>query len=153
MSLRKDGRRIVSVTMKPELYEQLIERCRELDLPVTVFARNAITAALWSALATHSERTPEAYWRIQEEAQRYAGLGGPTWNRDYIAGLAGWGLTVSPSRPTGDRDEWYPHDCPMLAPLPYHEGGDQWPEGSLIVWNPVPEESIRAQPLDALTKQ
>ncbi len=46
MSLRRDGRRIVSVTMKPPLYDELIERCKALDVPVTVFAREAITTAL-----------------------------------------------------------------------------------------------------------
>jgi len=46
MSLRKDGRRIISVTLKPSLYEELVEECKELDVPVTVFARKAIATAL-----------------------------------------------------------------------------------------------------------
>ena len=49
MSLRKDGRRIVSVTMKPCLYDELIERCKALDIPVTVFAREALVTALGKA--------------------------------------------------------------------------------------------------------
>jgi predicted DNA-binding protein len=46
MSLRSDGRRIVSVTMQPELYAQLHEACRRLDQPVTVWVREAIKAQL-----------------------------------------------------------------------------------------------------------
>jgi hypothetical protein len=46
MTLRKDGRRIVSVTMKPALYDQLNAHCKALDVPITVFVREAITAAL-----------------------------------------------------------------------------------------------------------
>jgi hypothetical protein len=49
MSLRKDGRRIASITMKPELYEQLVGHCKALDIPVTIFAREAIVAALAKA--------------------------------------------------------------------------------------------------------
>ena len=46
MTLRSDGRRIISVTMQPELYDQLYEACKELDLPVTVWCREAIKAHL-----------------------------------------------------------------------------------------------------------
>jgi predicted DNA-binding protein len=46
MTLRSDGRRVVSVTMQPELYDQLYEACRHLDLPVTVWVREAIKAQL-----------------------------------------------------------------------------------------------------------
>jgi hypothetical protein len=87
-------------------------------------------------------RTPIAqvvhglYLRSQEKALCAAGPSGPTWNRNYIAQLAQRGLVLLPSRPPGDRDEWYPHDAPMLAPLPHEEGGDQWPPGTLICWAP-----------------
>jgi predicted DNA-binding protein len=46
MTLRSDGRRVISVTMQPELYDQLYARCRELDRPITVYVREAIKAAL-----------------------------------------------------------------------------------------------------------
>lgn len=46
MTVRSDGRRIVSVTMQPALYDQLYEACKELDQPVTVWVREAIKARL-----------------------------------------------------------------------------------------------------------
>jgi hypothetical protein len=46
MTLRSDGRRVISATMQPELYDQLYAHCRQLDLPITVFVREAIKAAL-----------------------------------------------------------------------------------------------------------
>jgi predicted DNA-binding protein len=56
MTLRSDGRRVISATMQPELYEQLRARCKELDTPLTVFVREAIKAAL--AFAPDAEPTP-----------------------------------------------------------------------------------------------
>jgi predicted DNA-binding protein len=46
MTLRSDGRRVISVTMQPELYERLYAHCKERDMPITVFVRNAIESAL-----------------------------------------------------------------------------------------------------------
>lgn len=46
MTLRSDGRRVISATMHPDLYDRLYSHCRELDIPVTVFMRDAIKAAL-----------------------------------------------------------------------------------------------------------
>jgi len=46
MTLRSDGRRVVSVTMQPELYAQLYEACKRLDLPVTAWVREAIKREL-----------------------------------------------------------------------------------------------------------
>jgi predicted DNA-binding protein len=46
MTLRSDGRRVISATMQPELYERLYAHCKERDMPITVFVRNAIEAAL-----------------------------------------------------------------------------------------------------------
>jgi len=46
MTLRSDGRRVVSATMQPELYERLYAHCKELDIPVTVFVREALKKAL-----------------------------------------------------------------------------------------------------------
>lgn len=41
-------RRTVSITMQQDLYEQLRQRCQQLDQPVTVFVREAIKRALAS---------------------------------------------------------------------------------------------------------
>jgi predicted DNA-binding protein len=46
MTLRSDGRRVISATMQPELYDRLYAHCKELDTPITVFVRNAIKQAL-----------------------------------------------------------------------------------------------------------
>jgi predicted DNA-binding protein len=46
MTIRSDGRRVISVTMQPDLYDQLYARCKELDRPITVFVREAISQAL-----------------------------------------------------------------------------------------------------------
>jgi siroheme synthase (precorrin-2 oxidase/ferrochelatase) len=46
MTLRSDGRRVISATMQPELYDRLYAHCKELDIPVTVFMRKAIKDAL-----------------------------------------------------------------------------------------------------------
>lgn len=46
MTLRSDGRRVISATMQPELYERLYAHCRKHDKPITVFVREAIQAAL-----------------------------------------------------------------------------------------------------------
>lgn len=46
MTLRSDGRRVISATMQPELYDRLYAHCKELDIPVTVFVREAISRAL-----------------------------------------------------------------------------------------------------------
>lgn len=46
MTLRSDGRRVISATMQPELYERLYAHCKELDIPITVFVREAIAKAL-----------------------------------------------------------------------------------------------------------
>ena len=52
MSLRSDGRRVISVTMQKELYDRLYAHCRNLDQPVSVFVREAIKRALLSAEVT-----------------------------------------------------------------------------------------------------
>jgi siroheme synthase (precorrin-2 oxidase/ferrochelatase) len=53
MTLRSDGRRVISATMQPELYERVYAHCKELDIPVTVFVRDAINAALAPAGHRH----------------------------------------------------------------------------------------------------
>ena len=49
MTLRSDGRRVISATMHPDLYDQLYAHCTGLDIPITVFVREAIKEALLSA--------------------------------------------------------------------------------------------------------
>jgi siroheme synthase (precorrin-2 oxidase/ferrochelatase) len=46
MTIRSDGRRVISATMQPELYERLYAHCRDLDIPITVFVREALQQAL-----------------------------------------------------------------------------------------------------------
>lgn len=46
MTLRSDGRRVISVTMHPDIYNRLYAHCKKLDIPVTVFMRNAIKQSL-----------------------------------------------------------------------------------------------------------
>jgi siroheme synthase (precorrin-2 oxidase/ferrochelatase) len=53
MTLRSDGRRVISATMQPELYERVYAHCKQLDIPVTVFVRDAINAALAPAGHRH----------------------------------------------------------------------------------------------------
>lgn len=43
---KNDGRKLIQVTMRPELHDQVKERCDELDLPVTVWIRELIKQAL-----------------------------------------------------------------------------------------------------------
>jgi predicted DNA-binding protein len=45
-------RRVVSVTMRDDLYQRLRSRCAALDKPVTVFIRDAIKQALWNDMET-----------------------------------------------------------------------------------------------------
>jgi hypothetical protein len=46
MTLRSDGRRLIQLTMRPDLYDRIREHCRRLDVPITVWARSVIVAAL-----------------------------------------------------------------------------------------------------------
>lgn len=46
MSIRKDGRCMIQLTMTPDLYAAVREHCRGLDTPVTVWARELIRQAL-----------------------------------------------------------------------------------------------------------
>ena len=62
MTLRSDGRRVISATMQPELYEQLRARCKELDTPITVFVREAIKAALQLEPTHASAFRDQAIW-------------------------------------------------------------------------------------------
>jgi hypothetical protein len=46
MTHKRDGRFIVSVSMKEELHDQLMAACAASDLPITVWVREAIKARL-----------------------------------------------------------------------------------------------------------
>ena len=47
MSLLKK-RKIVSVTMLPDLYEELVKHCKNIDVPVSVWCRDVIKRELHS---------------------------------------------------------------------------------------------------------
>jgi hypothetical protein len=46
MTLRKDGRRLIQLTMKPDLYERIQAHCSAMDTPITVWARELIKREL-----------------------------------------------------------------------------------------------------------
>lgn len=42
----KNGRKIVSVTMLPDLYDKLLQHCKDSDVPVSLWVRKLIEAEL-----------------------------------------------------------------------------------------------------------
>lgn len=40
--VNKPTRRVIQVTMQPDLYELVRQRCKKLDVPMTVWARELI---------------------------------------------------------------------------------------------------------------
>jgi len=46
VTLRKDGRRLIQLTMKPDLYDRIQEHCAAIDQPVTVWVRELIKREL-----------------------------------------------------------------------------------------------------------
>ena len=42
----KNGRKVVSVTMLPTLYEKLLQQCKDCDVPVSLWVRKLIEAEL-----------------------------------------------------------------------------------------------------------
>ena len=48
MTIRSDGRRLIQLTMKPDLYDRIRQHCSSLDLPMTVWIRGLIDHALKS---------------------------------------------------------------------------------------------------------
>jgi len=46
MSIRKNGRCMIQLTMAPDLYAAVREHCKRQDTPVTVWARELIRQAL-----------------------------------------------------------------------------------------------------------
>jgi hypothetical protein len=50
MTTRKDdGRRLIQLTIKPDIYERMREHCSRLDIPMTVWARSLIARELEQA--------------------------------------------------------------------------------------------------------
>ena len=43
---RSDGRQLISVTMQPELFERIKAYCRQVDIPVSTWARQLMVEAL-----------------------------------------------------------------------------------------------------------
>lgn len=46
MTTRKDGRKLIQLTMKPEFYDRIRAHCEACDTPMTVWARALIEKAL-----------------------------------------------------------------------------------------------------------
>ena len=42
----KNGRKVVSVTMTPDLYDKILQHCRDNDVPVSVWCREVIKKEL-----------------------------------------------------------------------------------------------------------
>ena len=80
-------------------------------------------------------RTPSQYTARLDEACKVAGNGGWFWNERFISALQRRGLMLATQRHPRDRDEWYPANHPMRAPVSF-EGPLRWPDESLVVWAP-----------------
>jgi hypothetical protein len=52
MTRRSDGRFLIQLTMREDLYREIQTRCRELDVPVTVWARDLIRRELAQSTIT-----------------------------------------------------------------------------------------------------
>ena len=46
MTRRSDGRCLIQLTMRPELYQEIRDHCQRLDMPITVWAREIIRREL-----------------------------------------------------------------------------------------------------------
>jgi len=46
MTLRKDGRRLIQLTMQPDLYDRIRDHCSRQDVPMTVWVRSLIAREL-----------------------------------------------------------------------------------------------------------
>jgi hypothetical protein len=49
MTKRPNGRQVISVTMQADLHSKLYEHCKKIDIPVSVFVREAIKNHLQDA--------------------------------------------------------------------------------------------------------
>jgi hypothetical protein len=47
MTTRKDdGRRLIQITVQPDLYDKIREHCNSLDMPITVWVRGLMREAM-----------------------------------------------------------------------------------------------------------
>jgi hypothetical protein len=46
MTLRPDGRRMIQVTLRPELYDQIKQICDDHDMPLSVWGRAVFERAI-----------------------------------------------------------------------------------------------------------
>lgn len=46
MSTRPDGRRVLQITFKRELYDRIFSHCKDLDTPMAVWTRDLILKEL-----------------------------------------------------------------------------------------------------------
>lgn len=46
MTVRPDGRHVISITMFPELYKRLRNHCQKTDQPVTAYVRKILDETL-----------------------------------------------------------------------------------------------------------
>ena len=58
MTLRSDGRHLIQLTMRPDLYGQIQAHCRDLDMPITVWARELIRRELAQPTIHPSQSRP-----------------------------------------------------------------------------------------------
>jgi len=42
MAIRADGRHVLNLTVKPDLYKKVKQHCQDLDVPVTAWVRDII---------------------------------------------------------------------------------------------------------------
>lgn len=55
MTLRKDGRRLIQLTMRPELYHRIKDHCAAIDAPISTWARSLII----QELDRHPDQPPD----------------------------------------------------------------------------------------------
>lgn len=48
-----DGRKLIQLTMRPDLYHQIKEHCQSLDMPITIWARELIKRELANRKSTN----------------------------------------------------------------------------------------------------
>jgi hypothetical protein len=46
MTIRSDGRRMIQVTLRPELYDQIKQICDDHDMPLSVWGRAVFERAI-----------------------------------------------------------------------------------------------------------
>lgn len=68
MTIRPDGRRVISVTMQPELYDRLMTRLQKLDQPVTAYVRELIRLDLARDDSSDCYRLSDAAWLLMQRS-------------------------------------------------------------------------------------